>query len=285
MEREGFSYRRTTTKKKKNLSSDDSIAAITKFYLDTRAFQRTDPGIAWERVFNRDQVPMALADSYSSTIDEKNRDVIWDATFDSADVKRFCSLNLTIPMSAEADLSNLIRPHIVFKATRFVRGEDQSKRDKNGTLERDLWDKRVNVSFQENEWVDAKTNLYGLTKAKEFFDKWDKSVQFEDNLTSHTTPAVNDFQQSLTCVRILCPPDLTQVLQPIDRHVGIQYKTDVYKAVRSHAMKILRNGKGFESTRMTPLAKRVLITKSVADTHERLAKSNSFVRSFIATGT
>ena len=80
MEREGFSYRRTTTKKKKNLSSDDSIAAITKFYLDTRAFQRTDPGITWERVFNRDQVPMALADSYSSTIDEKNKDVIWDAT-------------------------------------------------------------------------------------------------------------------------------------------------------------------------------------------------------------
>ena len=124
MEREGFSYRRTTTKKRKNLSASDSIGAITKFWLDTRVFQISASEVSSNQVFNRDQVPMALADSFSTTIDEKNKDVIWDATYDSSDVKRFCTLNLTIPMEVNEDFSNLVRPHLVFKATKFLRGED-----------------------------------------------------------------------------------------------------------------------------------------------------------------
>ena len=60
-------------------------------------------------------------------------------------------------------------------------------------MERELWDKRVDVSFQENAWVDAETNLYGLSKAKRIFNQFPVSVQFEDNLSSHKTPAVNDF--------------------------------------------------------------------------------------------
>ena len=122
MEREGFSHRRTTTKTKKNLSAKDSIAVLTEFFLDTRLFQRQFPNITPLKVFNRDQVPIALAASYASTIDDTNKDVIWDASFDSADTKRFCSLNLTITMEVEEDLSNLIRPHLVFKATNFVWG-------------------------------------------------------------------------------------------------------------------------------------------------------------------
>ena len=79
-------------------------------------------------------------------------------------------------MVVEDDLSNMVRPHLVFKATRFVRGEDWSKKDENGIFERDFWDKRVDVSFQENAWVDAETNLYGLSKAKPVLDKCGESV-------------------------------------------------------------------------------------------------------------
>ena len=138
MAREGFSHRRTTTKKKKNLSSAETITAITKFFLDTRVFQQSVPDIAPTNVYNCDQVHMALADSYSTTIDDKNKDVIWDATYDAEDVKRFCTLNLIIPMEVADDLSNLVRPHLVFKASKFVQGEDWSRKDENGVLERDL---------------------------------------------------------------------------------------------------------------------------------------------------
>ena len=76
MARERFAYRRTTTKKKKNLSSEETLSEITQFFLATRVFQRRASSIMPVSVFNRDQVPMALAASYSKTIDEKNMDVI-----------------------------------------------------------------------------------------------------------------------------------------------------------------------------------------------------------------
>ena len=76
MQREGFSYRRTTTRKKKNLNSEETVAVITSFFLNTRVFQLRNPEITPTQVFNRDQVPMALAASYSKTLDDKNKDVI-----------------------------------------------------------------------------------------------------------------------------------------------------------------------------------------------------------------
>jgi len=96
---------------------------------------------------------------------------------------------------------------------------------------------------------------------------------------------VNEFWKTLKCTRILYPPDLTHVLQAIDRHIGIQYKKVVYRAIRAETMKNIRSGKEAKDIGMTPSEKRILITKIVADTHEYLAKRNSFERSFIAKGT
>ena len=193
MQREGFSHRRTTTKKKKNMSSKETVASITRFFLDTRVFHLRHPEIMPCHVYNRDQVPMALASSYATTIDDTNKDVIWDSTFDASDTKRFCTLNLTIPMEVSDDRSNLIRPHLVFKATKYYRGEDWTVKNDTGIYERDLWEKRVDVSFQSNAWVDAQTNLYGLSKAKPVLDAGDQTVWFEDNLSSHKTAAVLQF--------------------------------------------------------------------------------------------
>ena len=76
MARENFAYRKTTTKKKKNLSSEETKAELKGFFLDTRVFQLRAPRIMPVSVFNRDQVPMSLAASYATTIDDKNRDII-----------------------------------------------------------------------------------------------------------------------------------------------------------------------------------------------------------------
>ena len=76
MDREGFSHRRNTTRKKKNLSSEETVAALTNFFLDTRVFQLSLPSLKPLNVYNRDQVPIALAASYSKSIDEKNKAVI-----------------------------------------------------------------------------------------------------------------------------------------------------------------------------------------------------------------
>ena len=76
MAREGFSHRRTTTKKKKNMSLEETVEVITQFFLDTRVFHLRAPDVTPKAVFNRDEVPMSLAASVASTIDEKSKDVI-----------------------------------------------------------------------------------------------------------------------------------------------------------------------------------------------------------------
>ena len=74
-------------------------------------------------------------------------------------------------------------------------------------------------------------------------------------------------------------------MQPVDRHIGVRYKTAVYRAVRAESMRLIRKNKEATSIKMKPLEKRVLITKIVAETHERLARDGVFKRAFLATGT
>ena len=50
-------------------------------------------------------------------------------------------------------------------------------------------------------------------------------------------------------------------------------------------MKCLRENKKLDKLKLTPLQKRILITKAVAETHHSLARSGAFKRAFIATGT
>ena len=50
-------------------------------------------------------------------------------------------------------------------------------------------------------------------------------------------------------------------------------------------MKLITESDGASSIKMKPMDKRVLITKVVADTHERLARSGIFKKAFLGTGT
>ena len=124
-----------------------------------------------------------------------------------------------------------------------------------------------------------------------------KGVTFEDNLSSHKTDMVEQFWASeLTefAPPHFCPPNMTSVLQPIDRNVGVIYKGRVYKGYRrimeerlSKAMAAL-NGSEHGGDLIQPLSprdKRVLITKIIGDTHEELSKTDVFTRAFEATGT
>ncbi len=98
--------------------------------------------------------------------------------------KRFCTLNLTVPMEVCPDHNkNLPMPHLIFCGT-FKGGEDWANKE-----ERSKWDPRVVVSFQENVWVNARTHIYGLKKTIKPINEWLSTVafnglQFEDNLSA-----------------------------------------------------------------------------------------------------
>jgi hypothetical protein len=297
-----FTYRCITSNNAMRKDMDGLIGTIAMWHIANKIYQEeviNDP--EWGRtpptgVFNRDQVPIALTSEHSRTIDTTGREVVWDSTSDDADAKRFCSLNLTVVMEALPDLSNVPPPHLIFKGTNFCAGEDWvGKRDVPGQpLERDLWNKDVTVSFQENAWCDARTNIYGLKQQAKLEEALIKAgiknpQQFEDNLSAHLTYEVLEYwkREKPNWGRRSYPPKLTWCMQAIDRHIGIIYKTDVYRAMRAESLKRLNAcvSKSDLPAKLTAREKRILITDVVAATHKRLAGLNTAYRAFIATGT
>jgi hypothetical protein len=142
------------------------------------------------------------------------------------------------------DRSNCRKLHIIFKASGFCKGDDWTGSDKKGEpRERDLWDPRVTVSFQENAWVDAQTNIHGLSEMAELgaalqAQGFTHPVQFEDNLSSHKTKEVQAARRKYlgSWSQRFYPARLTWCLQVLDRHIGKQYKV-VWRA--DHPLYIL----------------------------------------------
>ena len=152
----------------------------------------------------------------------------------------------------------------------------------------------MDVCFQENAWVDTRTNVYSLKKMAECLGDWMEEnelvgVQFEDNLGSHKTSESN--QAWRTLLPLFRPPRyyparLTGVVQPIDRHIGIIFKRAVYKSLREEYMRRMQAaGAGVRPEPLTAAEKRIFITKSIGDTYDRLWDTPTYKRSFIATGT
>jgi hypothetical protein len=143
---------------------------------------------------------------------------------------------------------------------------------------------QVVVLFQENAWVDAKTKLYGLEKCMKPIDDWLATesfdgVQFEDNLSAHKTDSIaeywNEVLQNFHALRYYAA-QLTLLIQAIDHHQGTFYKIAVTKAVQAFLVEKMeqakRDGTEFDPGSAISISERqILITKVVADTHDRLA--------------
>lgn len=294
MTRFALSRRKMTHRSKVNPNSDTNLKTIAAFHMDTRILQRSasnDPlyGLAppWA-VFNRDQVPIELLGESATTIDNRGARHVWVGVGDEADAKRFCSLDLMIPMEVLADLSNLPKPHIVFRASAFKAGSDWTGLTASGELERDCWHVGVIVSFQKCAWVDTATNVYGMKQLAELRDHLISlgakiAVKFEDNQSAHKTEfAIASMALHLSSwIQILYPPNLTHCLQPVDRHIGIQYKRAVYDAVRSELLRRMEAG---ITVGLSACEKRILITRAIGETHARLA-AKGFQRAFVGTGS
>jgi hypothetical protein len=296
MKRHGFSLRRATTTNASLLDMPAVIAKIKKFHLRARLLQMkalNDPtfGFCNEKyVYNRDEVPIELLSDNKRTLDEKGADVVWTALGSETDSKRFCTLNLMVPMKVDIDeageIKNLPLPHVVFKATNFCDGNDWDAEEVK------LWHPNVIVSFQKNAWVDTETNLFFTEKVvaplnnKLITQGVSNAVCFEDNLGSHHTSSALDAWKvhASLFTRAEFEPNLTHDLQPIDHHIGIQYKNMVYSAVMDHYYAAIAANKA-NPTPLNAKEKRILVTHAIGKAHAAMARKDGFRSSFIATGT
>ena len=306
MKRHKFSVRKIGTKMNKKGVTPVLMEKIREYHIATRAFQLSENNdsvygfTSPPFVFSHDQVPIELADKNETTIDNLGIDEVYDSTGKDEDRKRFCTLNLFGGMDYGEDyLGNAIpipKPHLVFK------GKYQSGDDWHDKSEIEEWDSRVVVSFQENAWVDAKTHRLGLDKVLgpidahlSLNDHEMKGVVFEDNLSSHHTEDVmqhwKDNLPNFVPPRFV-PANMTDIVQVVDRHIGVRYKQAVYLAFRTEMMRRLKAAQeaaggadGIIIPKLTPREKRIIITKAVAAEHEKLVNTDVWKRGFIATAT
>ena len=236
----GFTQRKIGKKFNKKGTLPEKMNATLEFHTRIRVKQLSkinDPvyGLTSpEYVYSHDQVPIELTDKNDNTVESKGAIEVFDAIGNDSDVKRFCTLNLFGPMKLRADKANLPKPHLVFNASKFQTADEWF--DQN---ERALWDDRVVVSFQSNAWVDTQTHVHGIKEVLGPIDRhldWEKGemkgLVFEDNLSSHKTDVALDcWKNELKCFMDpeFVPTKMTDTIQVIDRHIGIQYKRAVYE--------------------------------------------------------
>ena len=124
-----------------------------------------------------------------------------------------------------------------------------------------------------------------------------KGVTFEDNLSAQKTLEVLQFWKTHLTNFVdpqFVQANLTDIIQVIDRHIGVINKRGLYKAIRVELTKRLREAceaAGSANTitikALTPREKRIVITKTIADCHAKLTHHlcKTYKRAFIATGT
>ena len=131
-----------------------------------------------------------VANASEHTIDNTWIDKVYDYVMNPNDEKRFCTLDLTVPMDLRKDRKNFPKAQIVFKASNF-----QTAYDWHNQEERNGWYPRVVFYFQENAWVDTPTHWHGLAEVmgpinEHLGEVKMQGVQIEDNLSVHQVERV-----------------------------------------------------------------------------------------------
>lgn len=231
-----------------------------------------------ECVYNRDQVPIALCANTEKTVDDKGREVVVDSLTKESDAKRFATLDLTIAMEPKEDLSNVPKPHTIFRG-KTQKGSNWADKD-----EIEQWDNGVVVSFQENAWIDQTT-----CRAKE---AGHTAQRFQDNCSTHVTREASDCWEKNVkgfAKERFYPANCALCVQAIDRHVGRCYQRAVHRALHKEMTKRLHKclQEGTEFTPLSAREKRILITKAIGEHHRMLCrdKPEFFFRAFEATAT
>ena len=87
----------------------DMVKDIEEFHPTTQVFQLPEVNnpeygfTSLENVYTQDQVPIGLCSSYSTTVEDKGADEVYDATSTDKEIKRFCTLNLAAPLARRAN--------------------------------------------------------------------------------------------------------------------------------------------------------------------------------------
>ncbi|KAK3245362.1 hypothetical protein CYMTET_45066 [Cymbomonas tetramitiformis] len=232
---------------------------------------------------NVDQSPLGFISGLQDTYDEKGAKEVWINTPSGSSLeKRQCTLQICYVSDAGG------RPQI--RLALIFRGKGL----RISQLEREAWDKRVDVYFQvsiakwtqEKAWADRDFSLAWLEGT---FLPWAKELEGEklllmDNLDSQVNM---EFRKKLketgNTLAWFFEPNATDLLQPTDRHLAQLLKV-LIAAELEKWLEDDDNLSKWESGALTASDRRVLLTFWSGEAYEKLWKKHIAGKSFDGTG-
>lgn len=288
-------------------SASHLASGVQKFIKSLRALRAQHPdqkdpiwGIFGPKnTLNIDQIPLPFASSSKCTIEFLGTQRVWLKQPGSGLDKRQATLQLLIRGEGKQP-----KPVLIFRGKKtYTRKCDKKKR----LAEESKYDEDVIVLWQPKSWADTETCVeWAQGPFTEFIKdnlKGDPFLLLCDNLNAQTKDpflkAVADAGPSSSKI-YFGPPGATHLWQPVDRHVGAQYKTlmaDYY-----HEYMAERAESDQDDSKVSPEEQRVLLTQWAGRAYRELEKkrvqseqaftenpgdpgqSSLFFRAFLRTG-
>ena len=156
-----------------------------------------------ETVANMDQTPLPFSFGGGKTYARRGSKTVWVKAGQSGQDKRQCTVQLTI----FADGVPRVKPMIIFRGKGNIKEE-----------EKQLWDDRVHVAFQENAWCDEGMMIEWIERlwAPAMQQMKGKSLLVADVHSAQKTDLVLDKLKQLGTTPALIPPGCTSLVQPLD---------------------------------------------------------------------
>ena len=223
-----------------------------------------------EAIWNTDQIPLNFEHDSNKSYNEKGKSC-WIRKLNSGKSKRFCSLQLTLRASGE----QLMPPVVLFKGQgpqknrdgTFQKGHKKQK-DELDAVEGVIW------YFNPTGYANGESTRYHLRQFKGHVTKYAPSIlehmMLLDSLGSHKTHDSLEFASRLDIQSIFLPGGCTDLVQPVDKHIGAWFKQQLKQIWKKFFIDQFIKDPNFK---VSDHQKRVLILQWVSEIWKKLKGS------------
>jgi hypothetical protein len=284
-QRYNLSVRRQTNKKTKSL--EERLHLVRRFhkllekYISDEASRGPDSTFSYHpwMVFNADQSPIALHETRNVTYETRGKDVVQIAQREGGE-KRFATLQVCVHFDNDKPQPRIM---IIFQG--------QGKRIR--PEERAAWDKRVHVTFQRKAWMDGELMrrwvdevlLPHLNATDPSPDR--RAILFLDNLAAQSSEEIREHLAANEVKPWFFPPNCTDLLQPVDRHLARQVKAKVADLLTHRLVEdepFREAWLGLADGTYPAWKCRVTLTELVGEAWERVCRDRDFRKLGLETG-
>jgi hypothetical protein len=176
-----------------------------------------------DQIFHLDQVPLPFAAATQRTLNAKGQQCTIKQPGGSGATKRFCTLQVCI--CARAD-RQIVRIEIYFRGKGHV---SKAEKDYYASLD------NVIVRFNEKAWSDESTAMETLEDFRKQTLHLGEVLLGMDGHKAQITPFCRAFMDHMGIRYAITTPNCTDLISPVDRHVGATIKSKIYaKYVEAH---------------------------------------------------